>query len=385
MRRVLIVDDEGLVRLSVRALEDWPALGFDLAYEACDGQEALAIITAHKDIELILADVDMPVMNGLELAEKLREQQSPIRILFLSSFDSFDFARRAFKAGAEDYILKSEMDEGRLLAALQKIADIEGSSPGMEKTRSERVDLFFNRLLSSAARETEQEIIKEEDEIQLRLQLPLSGILLRPSDPRLVAERFSTDTASFSRLVSDLIRQNLLSYTSGEVATISFERYLVLLNESENPDTFFEEFLRSAWNYLDLDFEAKKLKPVSTWASLQESHAEAEGRFCVSSRLVVRARRYVRDHYAEADLDLSAIAAYAEVSKNHLSWEFTRETGENLSSHIARVRVEAAKKLLSDSNLKTYEIAEQVGFSNVETFCRVFKKTTGMTPRGYNP
>ena len=99
---------------------------------------------------------------------------------------------------------------------------------------------------------------------------------------------------------------------------------------------------------------------------------------------MVRARRYVREHYAEPDLDLAAIAAYAEVSRNHLSWEFARETGERLSSFIARVRVEAAKELLSETALKTYEIAERVGFSNVETFCRVFKKVSGTTARGFS-
>jgi AraC-like DNA-binding protein len=98
-------------------------------------------------------------------------------------------------------------------------------------------------------------------------------------------------------------------------------------------------------------------------------YAAAEGRFSVTSRLVVRSRRYIRERYADPRLDLAAIAAYAEVSKNHLSWEFARETGENISTYIARVRVEAAKSLLATTALKTYEIAEKVGYVNVETFC----------------
>ena len=381
MTVVLVVDDEPLVRLAVRSLAAWNARGIDFAYEAGDGKAALDLVEAHPDIDVVLADVDMPTMNGLELAEALQERGSTADVLFLSSFDTFDFARRAFKAGADDYILKSEMDEGRLLAAVMKIADRRGSSGGGEGHvarggREERAASFILGLLAGGS--------AAEPPPGLRIGLPATVLLIRPTDGRLVAERYGSDPSSLIRVVVDLMRQNLLLRASGEVLAVSFERYLALFNAAEDAELFFEDFSRAARNYLGLDFEAQAAGPAASWESLRGIYAEAEGRFTSASRLVVRARRFVRERFADPDLDLSAIAAHTEVSKNHLSWEFARETGENLSAFIARVRVEAAKQLLSDTNLKTYEIAEKVGFSNVETFCRVFKKVSGTTPRGFS-
>jgi YesN/AraC family two-component response regulator len=152
--RVLIADDEPLVRLAVRSLEDWRAADIDFPYEAANGEEALSLVEAHPEIDVVLVDVDMPVMNGLELAEKLAERGEGPAVLFLSSFDTFEFARRAFKAGAHDYILKSEMDEGRLLAALRGLIERRGRrAAAREPTAAEKRDAF-GRLLPSRAPDT---------------------------------------------------------------------------------------------------------------------------------------------------------------------------------------------------------------------------------------
>ncbi len=377
MTTVLLVDDEPLVRLMVRSLEDWGGQGIDFAWEAANGREALELLAAHPDIDIVLADVDMPVMNGLELAEKLHAQSATQDILFLSSFDTFEFARRAFKAGADDYILKSEMDESRLLTALRKIIDRRGSAGSGGGTRATRTEAILSGLLLGEGGEG---LVSETG---LRIRFPILLLLIRPTDTRLVSERYGDDPSAFVRLVSDLLRQNLLLRPSGEALAVSFERFAVFFSAPEDAAAFFEDFSRAARNYLGMDFEARRAGPCASAEELRVAYAEAETRFSVTSRLVVRARRFVRERYADSGLDLAAIAAHAEVSKNHLSWEFARETGENLSTFISRVRVEAAKQLLSDTALKTYEIAERTGFSNVETFCRVFKKIAGTTPRGF--
>jgi len=385
MTTVLLVDDEPLVRIMVRSLENWREQGIDFAWEAANGREALATLAAHPDIDIVIADVDMPVMNGLELAETLHEQSSTRDILFLSSFDTFEFARRAFKAGADDYILKSEMDEGRLLAAIMKIVQRRGSAASEGGTRAELTAALLSGLLAGEAGKA------PDPEAGLRIQFPLFLLLIRPTDTRPISERYGDDPSAFVRLVTDLLHQSLLLRPSGDALAVSFERYAVFFSASateagdvsETASAFFEDFSKVARNYLGMDFEARTVGLCASAGELRSAYTEAENRFSVTSRLVVRTRRFVRERYADPGLDLAAIAAYAEVSKNHLSWEFSRETGENLSTFISRVRVEAAKQLLSDTALKTYEIAERTGFSNVETFCRVFKKITGTTPRGF--
>jgi len=112
MKHLLLVDDEPLIRLSIRNLEDWQAHDIEFSYEASNGREVLEIMARHNDIDAVIADVDMPLMDGLDMAEAMRSQGYKTPVLFLSSFDTFDFARRAFKAGAVDYILKKRMERG---------------------------------------------------------------------------------------------------------------------------------------------------------------------------------------------------------------------------------------------------------------------------------
>ncbi|HOJ98907.1 MAG TPA: response regulator [Termitinemataceae bacterium] len=382
MKRLLIVDDEPLIRLFIRNLEDWQSNGMKFAYEASNGQEALEILETHNDIDAIIADVDMPVMDGLALAETLYNRGSKIPILFLSAFDTFDFARRAFKAGAFDYILKSEMDEGRLKSVLNQLFSNTSSEPtGITETnrgQQERQELFRS-LVSGIITVFDEKSPLE----KVGLSLPVTLFVIRPIDIQLIKDRYKDDVGAFERIVLDLTRQALAKVTQGEVFSLSFERYLVLSSITEKKDQFIEYFTRSAYQYLDMEFEIQQSDPLENWYSLREAYLKIEERMSSFSKLVVRARRYIREHYRNPSLNLQEIAQYVGVSKNHLSWEYGRETGESLSSYIAKIRIEAAKQLLATTDLKIYEIAEQTGFENVETFCRVFKRITGTNPRKF--
>src|SRR5262249_7337559 len=84
--------------------------------------------------------------------------------------------------------------------------------------------------------------------------------------------------------------------------------------------------------------------------------------------------------FADPGFSLEAASERAGVSKNHLSFEFSRETGETFTEYVARVRVDEAKRLLATTQLHVYEVAMRVGYPSVEHFSRVFKKLTGISP-----
>ena len=152
----------------------------------------------------------------------------------------------------------------------------------------------------------------------------------------------------------------LREYGSGEEETERFRE------EMDRFDTYLRD-------YGDLEEMNAWLKEIVTILLQQEYH---------SNSLVKRVKRYVLGCYY-GDISLTSIAEAMEVNANYLSRAFSKEYGDSLVSYINLVRVQAAAKLLLESNLKNYEIAERVGYQNVEHFSRIFKKIQGQTPGDY--
>lgn len=118
MYDVLIVEDEPVARESLKYLLNWQDYGFAIRGEAEDGQQALEMMKSHY-YSLIVTDIRMPTMNGLEFIEELR-QFSNAALIILSGYDDFEYARQGMKMGVQDYLLKP-VDEDDLAAVLQKI------------------------------------------------------------------------------------------------------------------------------------------------------------------------------------------------------------------------------------------------------------------------
>jgi AraC-like DNA-binding protein len=208
-------------------------------------------------------------------------------------------------------------------------------------------------------------------------------MIVRPGDLPLVRQRYENSLFDFQRTVTDLL-SHYVRPAGGDSGAISFDQYYVLMKDGDAMEKAFDLFYEAAWSYMDVGFERKVGAMVERADDLAPAFASCLRGFVAPSRIVIRTRRYVREHFGNPALGLAEIAEYSEVSKNHLSWEFARETGENVSDFIARTRIQEAKKLLLETNLKTYEIAERAGYANSETFCRAFKKLTGTSPRRYS-
>ncbi len=121
MHRVLLVDDEPLVRNVLWSLSDWSRHGFELHGEAGNGDTALAMIERSRP-HIAIIDVNMPGMNGVELQRTIRERHPSIQTIMLSSYDDYDYVRECLKNGAVDYLLKHRLDEAALLNVLNKAA-----------------------------------------------------------------------------------------------------------------------------------------------------------------------------------------------------------------------------------------------------------------------
>jgi len=120
--RVMIVDDEPLVRLALSAVVPWNELECVVVAEASDGQEAWNRIANQQDVDLMIVDMHMPYMNGLSLLAKLQEEMLPNTPLcvVLSAFSDFDYVRKSFLYGAVDYIMKTDLDREHILPVINR-------------------------------------------------------------------------------------------------------------------------------------------------------------------------------------------------------------------------------------------------------------------------
>jgi two-component system response regulator YesN len=139
MCKIIIVDDEKLLRQGFIHMTDWSEYGFRIIGEASNGSEALRLIEEnHPDI--VVTDIRMPVMDGIELTRIIKARFPAIQVIILSSYNDFDYVRETLTLGALDYLLKPKMEYKELLNLLekarQKIAASEGRS-GQETVPSE--------------------------------------------------------------------------------------------------------------------------------------------------------------------------------------------------------------------------------------------------------
>ena len=105
MLKMIIVDDEKIIRETIHSLIDWNSLGIDVAAVCKDGIEAFdCILDEYPDI--VMTDIKMPGLSGLDLIEKVRAAQLNTEFIILSGYGEFEFARTAMRYGVKHYLLK---------------------------------------------------------------------------------------------------------------------------------------------------------------------------------------------------------------------------------------------------------------------------------------
>lgn len=119
MKKVVVVEDEALVRRGIVMTVDWASVDCVVVGEAENGQQGLALIR-EKQPELIVTDIRMPVIDGLEMLRLLRAEGSTARVIFLTAYSDFAYAQSALKLGAADYLLKPFRD-GELESAVERL------------------------------------------------------------------------------------------------------------------------------------------------------------------------------------------------------------------------------------------------------------------------
>ncbi len=186
MIKVLIVDDEKYVRMGIKGDTDWSLIGCEVVGEASNGEEALEVAESTRP-DLVISDIRMPRMDGIELAENLLDKYPETKIIFLTAYSEFEYARQAVRLGVSDYLLKPFQD-GELEGAIQRLLHLHPNTNAQTKE-------LENELIS----------LKGKDEIENKyVQLAVEYIEKHYSEPDFsvgkLAESICVSEGHISRL-----------------------------------------------------------------------------------------------------------------------------------------------------------------------------------------
>ncbi len=149
LSKIVIVDDEILIRQGIKHYLNWEQEGFQIVGEASNGKEALEIIERTHP-EIVITDIVMPIIDGEELTRIVKSKYPNIEIIILSSFGEFDYVRSTFQSGVVDYILKPKLDANTLLEVLNKAVSRIPTSETNETKQQEQtaINHVIEKLIS---------------------------------------------------------------------------------------------------------------------------------------------------------------------------------------------------------------------------------------------
>ena len=496
--KILIVEDEIKIR---NGISNFITRSTDhtIVGEAKNGVEGLEIYHAsHPD--LIMTDVRMPVMDGLEMVDNLRKEGADCRIIILSGYSEFEYAKKAMSMEVSEYLLKPLAPDD-ILNALDKVSGLVKKQIKVKDDSLKRAveEIFYSTKAEDDARRGYIEEIKRQcglqsDDVEILLGYGYNSNsairaeeLLRFSEaveqaPGKVKyccpfdKRYEIlcllDEESINYVVKDLsyyfrkrrdswiwaagrtditlcdstcldeIRKKFLysDVISGEViddkkiAALKFENKKSSWNiEAEIKNAIYKddkaEFERKTADFLK-EVSEKNTDPMMIKEGievmsqkilhfLEDKHSEGADvirrkkylirmesaytiheltgiydelmKECskllyssesVSNYAIKRAMTYIQNKYGE-NVSLEEIAENLGITPEYLSYLFNREMGVKFSTYLRNYRMEMAKQLLESTELKIYEIASMVGYSDTKYFNRVFKETEGLSPKEF--
>ncbi|MDF2540544.1 MAG: response regulator [Herbinix sp.] len=516
MYKVMIVDDEVLVRVGLKTTIDWEAIGFTIVSEASNGEQGYENYQKHMP-DVVITDIRMPKQDGLWLVEKIRNENKEAKILVLTCYDEFSYARKALKAGADDYILKSEVEDDeliKLMISIKEKLDLQNKSKIEEESTPNSEELLrsiFDDLIKNKFR-MDEGMISNLNSVSFPINDAYYAFIsieaCHTSDSQsdtakvsnaiiniLIDQLKQHNTAyivgqqgcvsllfiALSELKSDQLKRMLLSVGNSSMQYFNIainavystvfhkitEAELVFKEHTEKAQILFYQKdtnsiyavdqisfqepkvseLKKKYNSLLIEaigyenrdkvqellqeiglyFERELVSPLivkifysnligdlfgsygvylanrEVFETHKTYHYQIEQsyffrgiqllvsdfsskliseiqkmRFINSKAMINQAINFIEYHYAE-DISLDDVAKELSISKHYLCSAFKKETGENMSLFINKLRIEKAKQMLLERDAKIKEVYEKVGYANQQYFSKVFKKITGMT------
>lgn len=465
MRKVLIVDDEMSIRNGLPLIIDWESLGYQIIGFAENGQIGLEKIRTLKP-DVVIADIQMPGKNGLEMVQEAVEEGLLFYAIILSGYSDFEYAKQALQLGAVTYLLKP-IDEEELIDILTKI-DQKAKTDQQKNQKSQLIDKLFGgdptgikqaqfaKLLRVSEEANSQKLTEKlSDHVSQVIQLihRHHQYLVLLNDERFPDEEIDqwcrkwlkseeilisrwvaaqdnlkplmVDIQALSKLIflfpNQVISHHVLDMDQQrEEREVIREQLVMSLLSNQSLQEYITSYYQSFYGSLTLEEEIKwqingdiegihhqiqeKLALDIDWSmdalhqeiflaqtfpmlqsvvsdklsQLQETIASSLNQVNIIEALI----QYTKKHYKE-DLTLKKIGAHFNYNSAYLGKKFHRDTGLNYLAFLDKVRMDKAVEMLRHSNLMVYEVAELVGYSNVDYFYKKFKQYHHVSPNEF--
>ncbi len=344
MLKVLVADDDVRVCRCLRNMIAWNELGFELIGEAYNGEEVLQFAAEHK-IDVLITDVKMPVMNGLEVCKYFQTHFKQTAIILLSAYDDFEIAQEAIDYNVRKYILKPLTPE--------KLASIEQILAGIFGVRSH--EQYAQYLL------TDSDFVKD-------------------MFYKLESEDFNYFDTVFSELRHAYSDEYIL------VRSICL-RMLDCLYEHLNNKGFqidnLEKKRRQKHSEMNTANNVEKIVEIVRTQFQDVLQFKKEDKILYRQKLVNDIKNFINKNYNDAMLCRDMIAGEFSLHPGYLGQLFSKETGTTVTKYISEVRLNEAAKLLNTTDESVGKIGEKVGFASEKYFLKKFKECFGMTPGEY--
>jgi two-component system, response regulator YesN len=390
--KVLIADDEPIIREGLREAVKWDEFQMEIVAEAEDGEEALEL-ALHHSIHVLFVDLTMPIMDGITLMKHIREKLPKCRIVVVTGHDEFSYAQEAIRLQVDDYILKptnpkqlyevvSKITEG-LEADLEQHEHFELLSKQIRKNFSLIREQFCRAWIDGEM--TEKEIIAQ---LQF-LQLP-------PSCPNRLAiiywgEFFANqlflnekDKQLFFYAIENIVFELLSSYE--KVLFRDAFGFIVLCIWGNVAEEMFTELEKAIKQYLNVKVSIYTETVEGAFAQVSNVYERCKAiiyKESYISPIVRRAKQYIQEHFSNPNLTLEYVAQSLNVSPVYLSRTIKKELGISFVNLLTDIRIKKAIQLLISTNLTINEISEQVGYDTQHYFSTAFKKVVGISPNQY--
>lgn len=238
MLKVFLVEDESIVREGLRDNIPWQQYGYQFVGEASDGEMALPLIQKTKP-DVLLTDIKMPFMDGLSLSRLVHQEFPDMKIIIMSGYDDFEYARGAILVGAEQYLLKpiTRAALQKVLAELKtKIEAEQEQKTYQEKFQSEareyeqfsRTD-FFVKVFEG--RMPVQEIYEEAAKLSMKINAPCYNLLMFNLKEKRTGENMGMESEDFARKREELLHY-FIRYPENLVFRWNVNTYGVLIKGS---------------------------------------------------------------------------------------------------------------------------------------------------------